>query len=133
VGLLSALVGSASFAATISVNSLADPGAAGICALRDAITAANSMTATNGCAAGSGNDTIQFSLTGKITLAATLPEITGTLTINGPSSPGITIDGGGAVQAMSVASGGTLRLETLTIAHGFSRGGAVGSTMTTVP
>ena len=42
-GLLSALfVGSASEAhawATITVNTLADPGAPGVCALRDAITA----------------------------------------------------------------------------------------------
>jgi CSLREA domain-containing protein len=56
-------------AATIVVNSLADPGAAGICALRDAITAANSMTATNGCAAGNGHDTIRFLVTGTIPLA----------------------------------------------------------------
>ena len=33
--------------ATITVNSLADPGKPGICALRDAITAANTMTATS--------------------------------------------------------------------------------------
>ena len=63
-------------AATITVNSLADPGATGICALRDAITAADTLTATNGCAAGTGNDTIQFSVSGTITLASTLPQIT---------------------------------------------------------
>src|SRR5215469_14195051 len=51
-------------AATITVNSLADPGRAGICALRDAITAANLKKATHGCAAGTGNDTIQFKVTG---------------------------------------------------------------------
>ena len=56
-------------AATITVNSLANTGTAGICVLRDAITAANTMTATNGCAAGTGKDTIQFSLTGTIPLA----------------------------------------------------------------
>ena len=38
--------------ATITVNSLADPGEAGVCTLRDAITAANTMSATNGCTAG---------------------------------------------------------------------------------
>jgi hypothetical protein len=72
------LAGAASDAgawATITVNSLADPGKPGICALRDAITAANTMTATNGCSAGNGNDTIKFSVTGTILLASTLPEV----------------------------------------------------------
>src|SRR5262249_39112286 len=97
--LLSALlVGMASDAgawATITVNSLADPGRAGICTLRDAITAANTMTATNGCVAGKGNDTIQFSVTGTILLASTLPEVDDSqLTINGPALPSVTISGG---------------------------------------
>src|SRR5690348_1731169 len=112
--LLGVLFGRASNAgawATITVNSLADPGAPGICALRDAITAANTMTATNGCAAGNGNDTIKFSVTGTILLASTLPEVTDSqLTINGPASPGITFDGGGKVQVMQVASGAMLNL-----------------------
>src|SRR5690349_6568758 len=83
-------------AATITVDSLADTGAPGICVLRDAITAANAKATTNGCAAGDGNDTIQFSVTGTISLASTLPEVTASnLTINGPASPRITIDGGG--------------------------------------
>jgi hypothetical protein len=72
------LAGAASDAgawATITVNSLADPGKPGICALRDTITAANTMTATNGCSAGNGNDTIKFSVTGTILLASTLPEV----------------------------------------------------------
>lgn len=120
VGLLGVLVGSAALAATITVNSLADPGTAGTCTLRDAITAANTMTATNGCAAGTGNDTVQFSLMGTITLAATLPEVTGIVTITGPASPGITISGGDKVQVMQVASGATLDLENLTIADGLA-------------
>jgi CSLREA domain-containing protein len=104
---------------TITVNSLADPGAKGLCTLRDAITAANTMTATNGCAAGNGNDTIQFSVTGTILLTSTLPEITDSqLTINGPASPGITIHGGDKVQGMRVASGAMLNLNKLTIANG---------------
>jgi hypothetical protein len=105
--------------ATITVNSLADPGAPGICALRDAITAANTMTATNGCAAGNGNDTIKFSVTGTILLADPLPEVTDSkLTIHGPVSPGITIDGGTKVRVMQVASGAMLNLNKLTIANG---------------
>jgi hypothetical protein len=82
-------------ATTITVNSLADTGASGICVLRDAITAANTQRATNGCAAGTGNDTITFGVTGTILLATTLPQITDSnLTINGPASPGIRISGG---------------------------------------
>ena len=63
-------------AATIVVNSLLNTGTPGICVLRDAITAANKMTKTNGCAAGTGNDTIQFSVTGTLHLASTLPQVT---------------------------------------------------------
>jgi hypothetical protein len=114
--------------ATITVNSLADPGKPGICALRDAITAANTQTTTNGCVAGKGHDTIQFSVTGTILLASTLPEVTDSnLTMNGPASPGITIDGGGnrgtpfhpGVQVMQVASGATLNLNNVTVANGY--------------
>ena len=115
---LVALLRSNALAATITVNSLADPGSPGTCSLRDAITAANTMAATNGCAAGTGDDTIQFSVIGTITLAATLPEIAGTLTITGPPLRRITISGGGAVQVMRVASGATLNLKNLTVADG---------------
>jgi CSLREA domain-containing protein len=58
-------------AATIVVNSLADPGSTGVCALRDAITAANTRKATNRCAGGSGNDSIRFTITGTIVLHST--------------------------------------------------------------
>jgi len=122
-GLLGMFIGGAAQAATIIVNSLADPGAPGICALRDAITAANTMTATNGCAAGSGNDTINFPprMTGTISLVSTLPEVTDSLlTINGPASRGISISGGGNVPVMGVATNATLNVNSLTIADGRS-------------
>jgi hypothetical protein len=121
------LFSTAAQAGTIVVNSLADPGAPGICALRDAITAADTMKAVNGCVAGTSHNTIQFLVTGTIQLKATLPQITSGLRINGPGSPGITIDGGNAVQVMQLASGATLDLKQLTIAHGFTddQGGGV--------
>ena len=123
-GLLGLFVGSAALAATITVNSLADPGQPGICALRDAITAVNTKTATNGCPAGSGNDTINVlpRLTGTISLVSTLPDVTDSqLTINGSSSPGITIMGSLPVgRVLEVAAGATLSLNNLSIAHGFS-------------
>jgi hypothetical protein len=108
-------------AATITVDSLADTGAVGICALRDAIAAANTKAATNGCVAGTGTDTINFSVKGNIALASALPQITDALlTINGPASPGITIDGGGVVQIMFIAPGATVNIDHVTIAHGNS-------------
>src|SRR5262249_48036853 len=108
LGLIVSKASNACAWATITVNSLIDPGKPGICTLRDAITAANTQTATNGCTAGKGHDTIQFSVTGTILLASTLPEITDSeLTINGPPALGITISGGDKVPVMQVASDAT--------------------------
>jgi hypothetical protein len=121
-------------AATITVNSLGDPGgpsATGSCVLRDAITASNTGMPQNGCLAGSAPDTIQFSVTGTIALASTLPTVTGSLTITGPTAaPGITIDGGGLSRMTQVASAATLKLQFLTVANGFvsdfvAQGGAI--------
>src|SRR5690348_11866668 len=105
-------------AATITVNSLADPGKAGVCALRDAITAANSQTRVNGCKAGSGNDTINFSVSGSIVPSNYFQAITDArLTIEGP----ITIGGGdfpaGGGGLLFVASGATVKFQNLTIAN----------------
>jgi hypothetical protein len=89
-------IGTNARAATITVDSLADTGAPGICVLRDAITAANTMNAKDGCAAGTGSDSIKFGVSGTITLASELPAIVGNLTITGPkarATPGITISG----------------------------------------
>ena len=107
-------------AATITVNSLADPGGQGICALRDAITAANTEASFNGCAAGGGNDTIVFSVTGTITLGGPLPAVANTLTIQGPavSPPAITVDGAHQFQVLSFESGATLNVNNVSIANG---------------
>jgi hypothetical protein len=116
-----------SYGATITVDSLSDAGLPHICTLRDAINAANTKTRANECIAGTGSDTINFSVTGTIFLANTLPEVSDTLlTINGPAAPGIKISGRGAVQVMTVASGVTLNLNGLTIADGTATGGAGG-------
>jgi hypothetical protein len=68
-----------------------------------------------------------------IHLLSRLPTITQNLTIIGPTpSPGITIDGGGAVQLMQEGSGFTLNLQFLTLANGNAmlalsqNGGAIG-------
>jgi len=131
--LLGMLIGSSTFAATIIVNSLADPGAPGIWALRDAISASNATTITNGCAAGTGNDIVQFSVSGTITLGATMPAIARNLSIVGPgSSCGITISGNSSHQIMVVNSGAqlTLRFLTLINGHAISKGGAISNSGT---
>lgn len=89
-------------AATITVNSTADPGASGICTLRDAIIAANSNAASNGCTAGEAApaDTIAFDIPAgdancdgtshvcTIALSSQLPDITEAVVIDGYSEPG---------------------------------------------
>lgn len=92
-------------ATTITVNSTADDeDNDGECTLREAITASNTDTASGAaageCAAGSGNDTIEFNITGvadftnggqdgyTISPTSELPEITETVTIDGYTQPG---------------------------------------------
>jgi CSLREA domain-containing protein len=115
---LSALFAFAANAATITVTSLADPGNAGTCTLRQAIEAANTDTAVGTCAQGLDVDTIVFDAALNLT-AATPGTITldqssmseapfsgsatinwlltakGDLTITGPGSAALTINGGG--------------------------------------
>ena len=78
-------------AANITVNSG--------CSLANAITASNTDTATGGCSAGSGVDTI--SLSGNITLSAALPQITTGVTINGNSN---TIDGASSYRIFDIST-----------------------------
>ncbi len=112
-------------AATIIVNTTIDPGGAGVCALRDAITAANSQTAVNGCAAGTGTDTIDFNLNGMITLGSNLPPIMDNLTIDATGQT-ITVDGDDLYQVFTVNAGFTVFLNSLTIQRGSApSGGAV--------
>ena len=82
-------------AASLTVNSLADTIAVdGKCTLREAIQNANNNAATNAdCAAGSGADTITFSVSGTITLGSDLPTIT--------DAAGLTMDGTGQTVTIS--------------------------------
>ena len=122
---------------TITVNTTDDPGTPTECSLRAAINNANNQTsdANSTCAAGTGQDTINFSVSGGITLGSTLPAIANT-------SPGnLTIDATGQsislegfnpvsdsyVQVMVVNSGATLTLKNLAIdkGNGGGSGGAI--------
>ena len=110
-------------AANITVNSS--------CSLADAITASNTDTATGGCTAGSGVDTI--SLSGDITLSAALPQITTGVTINGN---GHSIDGASTYRIFHIntpynsdgnsAAQRIFAINNLTMRNGFaSEGGTI--------
>ena len=91
------------------------------CHLHDAITAANGDTATGSCPAGSGADTI--TLTTDITLSATLPDITSTITIEGADH---FISGNNTYRILIVREVGNLTINQLQLKHGSGRvGGAI--------
>ncbi len=75
----------------------------GLCSLREAINNANSPgTDTSGgdCAVGTGTATINFSVSGAITLVGSgLPAIQNTLTIDG-TGQSITVDGANSFQVL---------------------------------
>lgn len=106
---------------TITVNTLDDPGTSSECSLRAAINNANNETsdANSTCAAGTGSDTINFSVGGTITLTSTLPAIAntspGSLTIDGAGQT-VTVDGGNLYRVLMVNAGAALNLNNLTIA-----------------
>ena len=65
-------------------------------------------------------DVITFACSGDIKLSSTL-SITGSMTLDG-SGQSVTLDGGDSVGVLSVNSGRSLTLNTLTIAHGSGPG-----------
>jgi CSLREA domain-containing protein len=108
-------------AAGIVVNTLGDTDVNdGDCSLREAIWAARSNAAYNGCPAGVGDDTITFSVSGTITLASTLPSITtpanGKITINGGNV--ITIDGAAVDENIFDVNNGLLELQNIVLTNG---------------
>ena len=109
------------FAAGIVVNSLlATTAVDSNCTLREAIQNANDNAATNAeCAAGSGADTITFSVSGTIKLGTQLPDITDAagLTMDGTGQT-LTISGGNVTRVLLVQAGASLTLKHLTIANG---------------
>jgi hypothetical protein len=120
---------------TIIVNTLdAGSDAFPLCTLEDAVLAAETGAIHGGCPAGSGNDTIEFIVTGTISPDNTLliDNPTEFLTISGPTfgcvgaGPcGIVIDGDQAIELID-AEGTELLLENLTLADGSNiAGGAL--------
>lgn len=105
------LAASSLSAATFTVTNVNDSGSG---SLRDMITQAN---------AAAGDDTIVFGggVTGTITLASTLPQVTqagGVLTINGPGRSMLTISGGNAVRIFDTGLAAWLNLNRMTLTNG---------------
>jgi CSLREA domain-containing protein len=119
LGLLGSFAVTPVLAAGITVNSLLDTAADdGSCTLREAITAANTDTASGvavgECAAGSGADVITFSVSGTISMP-TGAVIAGDLSILGAGA--IAVDGANSIQVFAIP-GGTVTLSGLTITGG---------------
>ncbi|HTY56777.1 MAG TPA: choice-of-anchor Q domain-containing protein, partial [Candidatus Binataceae bacterium] len=112
----------------IIVDNLSDSIVAGHCTLREAINNANNPnvpdTSGGDCAVPTTSiTTIDFSVSGPLTLASTLPAIAngsgGSLTIDG-SGQTVTISGANQYQVIVVNAHATLNLNQLTIANGSS-------------
>jgi parallel beta-helix repeat protein/predicted outer membrane repeat protein len=91
----------AASAATITVNNLSGTSVVGQCTLRDAVVAARTDAAVQGCAAGSGADTIAFSVTGTISLATEIV-VDSDVTISGPGAANLTIAPSGTNRAFYI-------------------------------
>jgi CSLREA domain-containing protein len=110
--------------ATITVNSLADVQANNSqCTLREALLNANNNNQSGSidCPAGSGADTIAFSVTGTINLTGALTDITDSLTINGPGTAQLTVRRatGGNYRIFSIPGTGlNISISGLTISNG---------------
>jgi CSLREA domain-containing protein len=105
------LCGAGASATTYTVNSTGDTGSgSGVSGdLRYVITQANSDPGS----------TIDFSVTGTITLSSSLPAIRSDMTFNGPGATRLTISGAKAYQIFSITSG-TVVFSNLTIANASS-------------
>jgi hypothetical protein len=112
-------------ATLITVDTTDDGSVLSHCTLIDAVTAANSHGVVNACPAGSGSDTIKFSVAGTIILDGELAISDASLSIVGPDIGGITIDGD-ALGRIINHSAGTLTVKNLTFTNGSAiEGGAI--------
>lgn len=125
--MMAVVLASPAQAASLTVTTSADePNTDGNCSLREAIEAANTNAAVDGCAAGSDTalDTIVFSVgqEATISLGSELPITDDAgLTINGQQNE-ITISGNDASRVIQVDPGAVFNLRNLTVADGNSAG-----------
>ncbi len=106
----------------IIVNTAADElNADGDCSLREAIQAANTDSAVDACAAGSGADVISFTLTTPAVITLTLGELTisaDPLTITGPGVALLAIDGNSAGRVFNITSNVLVTISGLAVRNG---------------
>ncbi|MFN8381038.1 MAG: sortase [Anaerolineales bacterium] len=129
----SAVIFTPAYAAGIVVNTAVDEDTNNAnCSLREAIIAANTDAAYNGCSAGAGTDTITFAADYTITLAGSqLPPITTQMTITGNGATKTIIQAstcnpvtlpGGCTPATNrvfiINSGSNATLNDMTVRHG---------------
>jgi len=122
-------------AGTLIVNSTADGDLTTLngnstCDLREAILAANIDTVVGQCDGSGGSDTIVITATGTISLATNLPPITATVTIAGPGSANLTVDGHNDYRQFYISSTIGVEMIGLKLAGGTSQpsdpdGGAI--------
>lgn len=95
-------------AAALVVTTLDDSGDG---SLRNAISTANTQP---------GDETITFAVTGTITLASSLPNITGNLSIEGPGAGLLTVTAGPSAtyRVVAVTSGAVARISGVTLTNG---------------
>ncbi len=130
-------IGSAAAGSTIVVTTTSDSIASdGLCSLREAIIAANTDSAFNGCPAGSGNDTIMIDpalstptiflltltgagedsgLTGDLDITGS---IVNTLAITGADLDNTIIDGNGTDRVLDIQPGARATISGVTIRNG---------------
>ncbi len=112
----------ASANATIQVNTFTDETTPdGNCSLREAIAAANTDQAVDGCAKGSENDTLLLQA-GKYTLAHGALDLSTALTLQGVSATGTILDGGGNSRIFTIENTGIVTLQSMTLQNGAQKG-----------
>jgi CSLREA domain-containing protein len=132
-------------AATITVNSTNDTAADdGACTLREAITAANTNSASGAtvgeCAAGGGDDVINVGVEGTVNLDGALPDLSSNMEIEGPGADQFTVrrSTGGGYRIFTITSGSVVSISGITVSGGnasFSSGGGIyndGGTLTII-
>src|SRR5262245_23708800 len=117
---------------TITVNTTDDVITGTNCSLRAAIVAANGDTATAGCPAGSGADTITVPAgTYKLTLTGTFEagsktgdlNIRSSMTIHGAGSGSTVVDAAGIDRVMTIQGGTDVNIDGITLTGGHAPNG----------
>jgi hypothetical protein len=132
--LCAAWIPSSALARIITVTTLQEEGPPAECELDEAILNAieDHDQGLFGCDRGQGADTIVFDidpddLPGAIELSQPLPELEGTITIQGPGADQLAISGEDLVRVMSIAPDATIEISGVTILDGGAPAGSGGA------